>query len=823
VNAAQPYVWQPTTGSHDFNDPLNWLPNRVSLQVTDVLQFTNTGTSTAINVPTQTVGQIVVGSNTNITLEALTGGARILSIAGPPSNTNLSIAAGSTLQLGGTVQLTLNIITNASQTASISGNFIINDNGTLNNSFTTNTVATTLVTVNSGGAIINNGGIVTASTATLTFDNGSTYTHAMNAGTIPLATYAANSTVNVTGTTITNPTWNAGTFGNVIWNCAGQTSATGALIAMTINGDLTVQAGTLFDNGVIVTGNATGTFTVANGATYRTTRTTGNWFPLNYTNTVLQPSSTFEYAGTTGHAIPSAPTTNYGILSITGAVVKTLSSTISVQGITINTSGAALADGGFIITGPGVGSGTFNIINGAIFTTTNTNTNPMPVFQTYTFGPTSVVNFNAPTTNQSIRNIPAPGYGVVNVIANGGVKSLIGETFAQGNVTINGTGGNTTLDLNGENLRLSGATPLTIAAGAVLTANAAGSQITLEGAVAQTFAVGGAITGGVINQLTAANPVANVIGSSPGVFTFNNITVNAGALLNMNGRTINLNGLLTNNGEIIGNATGSIFVLTGSSPQNFNIGNYTANTLTGLIVNNSAGATLTAPLNVTTLTLTSGLLTTTNTNLITVLGTAGGNVLGGSTTSYVNGPIARMLPVNLTAAANYNWPVGKSEYQLFRLLNPTTSNAAGNVVIKVEVFDTPAGGTAGLGVSSLLTDHRWEALITDNAANLTSAGRTELTENGLTNSVHHISRSTTATGTYNLFGSTYTSPVLTMNIVPDNLLGYYMIANNGGTISGPITVGTGGMVPSITNGGGLFDVINNSTVVGNVTASIISD
>jgi hypothetical protein len=820
VNAAQPYVWQPTTGSHDFNDPLNWLPNRVSLQVTDVLQFTNTGTSTAINVPTQTVGQIVVGNNTNITLEALIGGARTLSIAGPSSNTNLTIAAGSTLQLGGTVQLTLNIITNASQTASISGNLIINDNGTLNNTFTTNTVATTLVTVNSGGAIINNGGIVTASAATLSFDNGSSYTHAMNAGAIPVATYAANSTVNVTGTTTTNPTWNAGPFGNIIWNCAGQTSATGALIAMTINGDMTVQAGTLFDNGAIITGNASGTFTVANGATYRTTRTAGNWFPLNYTNAVLQPSSTFEYAGTTGHAIPSAPTTNYGILSITGAVVKTLSSAISVQGISINTSGATLADGGLIITGPGVGSGTFSMVNGAIFATSNTNTNPMPVFQTYTFGATSVVNFNATSTNQNIRNIPAPGYGVVNVIANGGVKSLIGETFAQGNVTINA---NSTLDLNGNNLRLSGATPISVVASAVLTADAPGSTLTLEGTASQTLSISGTITGGVINQLVAANPIACVIGTTPTVFTFNDITVSAGALLNMNGRTINLIGLLTNNGEINGSAAASIFALIGSAPQNFNIGNYTSNTLGGLIVNNAAGATLTSPLNVTTLTLTNGLLTTTNTNLITVLGTAVGNVVGGSNASYVNGPIARTLPVNFTSTGTYNWPVGKADYQLFQLINPTTANAAGNVVIKVEVFDSPTGGTAGLGVSALLTDHRWEALITNNAANLTSAGRTALTENGLTNLVHHISRSATATGTYNLFGSTYTSPILTMNIAPDNLLGYYMIANNGGTISGPITVGTGGMVPSITNGGGLFDVINNSTVVGNVTASIISD
>lgn len=838
VNAAQPYVWQPLTGSHDFQDANNWSPIRVSPQPTDILLFNNGGTSTANNVPTQTVGQVAVTGNTNITFEAaaLPAGAKIFTISGPTSTTNFTLASGSTFTMDGAVQLSLTMTGAANQAATIAGTFNINDNGSQQHTLITSGVASNVFTVS--GTLNNNGGAITSAAASnLVFAAGGTYNHNRNGGNIPnsvgapFATWNNTSNCNITGITITNPATFQGTFGNLTWNNAGQTAATGAITAaITVNGNLNVNNGLLWDNGLIITGNASGTFSVANGATYRTTRTTTLPLLPSFTgaNVSLAPNSTILFAGTTAHNIPNNPTTvgtmtNYGIIALEGAVAKTLTTNINVQGITINTSGATLADGGFVITGPGVGSGTFNMVNGAIFTTTNTNTNPMPVFQTYSFGATSVVNFNALTTNQNIRNIPSPGYGIVNVIANSGVKSLVGQTFAQGTVTINGTGGNTTLDLNGHNLRLAGATPISVVAGAVLTANTAGSTLTLEGSVSQTLTISGTITGGVINQLTAANPVATVIGTTPAIFTFNNITVNTGALLNMNGRTVNLNALLTNNGEINGSAAASIFALTGSAAQNFNIGNYTSNTLGGLIVNNAAGATLTAPLNVTTLTLTNGLLTTSNTNLITVLGTGVANVVGGSTSSYVNGPIARTLPVNLTAAATYNWPVGKAEYQLFQLINPTTANAAGNVVIKVEVFDAPTGGTAGLGVSSLLTDHRWEALITDNAANLSSAGRTALTENGLTNLVHHISRSATATGTYNLIGSSYTSPVLSMNIVPDNLLGYYMIANNGGTISGPITVGTGGMVPSITNGGGLFDVINNSTVVGNVTASIISD
>ena len=353
VNGSQPYVWQPTSGSADFQVATNWSPSRFSPVITDILHFTNGGTSTATNVPAQIVARILVDNNTDISLQS--AASVTLSINGPAATANLDIRSGSTLQLSstGAIALTLNITTTASQLGSIAGTLVLNSNTSNNNTFTTSTVATTVVTVASGGAITNNGGTITSTAATLVFANGSAYNHVMNGGTIPTATYNPSSTLNITGTTTTNPSGFSGTFGNVTWNCAGQTSATGAIsAAMTVNGNLTVSAGTLADAGVVITGNAAGTFSVASGATYTTTRSSTSWFPTNFiaANISLDDNSTFIYAGGLGHTIPSTPITSYGNLTLTGSVTKTLSATTLVRGsLTINTSNT-LADGGFVIT-----------------------------------------------------------------------------------------------------------------------------------------------------------------------------------------------------------------------------------------------------------------------------------------------------------------------------------------------------------------------------------------------------------------------------------------------------------------------------------------
>ncbi|MFO7658808.1 MAG: hypothetical protein R6W78_17240, partial [Bacteroidales bacterium] len=77
------------------------------------------------------------------------------------------------------------------------------------------------------GVIIGNGASVintnhTLTLASLIVEDGGTYTHARNGGALPAASWAPNSTCNVTGVTNSVPTGISQDYGNFIWNCSGQ-------------------------------------------------------------------------------------------------------------------------------------------------------------------------------------------------------------------------------------------------------------------------------------------------------------------------------------------------------------------------------------------------------------------------------------------------------------------------------------------------------------------------------------------------------------------------------------------------------------------------
>jgi pectin methylesterase-like acyl-CoA thioesterase len=107
------------------------------------------------------------------------------------------------------------------------------------------------ITISSGcnvfvdGYLKNTGGI-TATTSTplsFTFNNGSTYEHAMAGGSIPMSTWNNGSTCLITGTTGASPGNGIQNFYNFIWNCPSQ--STGLNLAwdnVTIGGNLTVTA-----------------------------------------------------------------------------------------------------------------------------------------------------------------------------------------------------------------------------------------------------------------------------------------------------------------------------------------------------------------------------------------------------------------------------------------------------------------------------------------------------------------------------------------------------------------------------------------------------
>jgi trimeric autotransporter adhesin len=138
------------------------------------------------------------------------------------------------------------------------------------------------------------------------------------------------------------------------------------------------------------------------------------------------------------------------------------------------------------------------------------------------------------------------------------------------------------------------------------------------------------------------------------------LTVSANSILETTGSTttagsgvIQAKGDIVNDGIIRENSSGLVnnFALTGSSNQNISgSGTWTGNDFT-FVMNNASGATLLSPLSLPyNLELTSGKITTTAVNLLTMVDNA--TYTGGSTTSFVNGPMKKI------GDDNFSFPIG---------------------------------------------------------------------------------------------------------------------------------------------------------------------
>lgn len=100
-----------------------------------------------------------------------------------------------------------------------------------------------------------------------------------------------------------------------------------------------------------------------------------------------------------------------------------------------------------------------------------------------------------------------------------------------------------------------------------------------------------------------------------------------------------------------------------------------------MVISNLAGVTLATPLSLNgPLALTSGTLTTTSANLLTL--NQNSWIIGGSPTSYVNGPLARKT--NAGALSNLVFPIGSGTACRSLALNATTQDATTYLVTQTE-------------------------------------------------------------------------------------------------------------------------------------------
>ncbi len=269
--------------------------------------------------------------------------------------------------------VTLTILNNSATTEMFVNGGIVN-NGTL--AFNT---ASSLIQVN--GAITNNtGGTVTGTAATLVFNAGSTFNHALNGGVVPTATWNAGSLLNITGITTTTATGFSGqTFGKLTWNCTGQTAALSMAIAATttFGGDFTLASS---GSGSLILGSATATVNmngdlVVQGGTLNINSGSATVTTLNLGGNFNQTAGTITVTGT---GVQALNFTGVGkTYSQTGTFTNTLVTPTVALGASLTLNSAYVVPTGRTFTVNGAlycgnnvisGAGAFTLANGSTAT-----------------------------------------------------------------------------------------------------------------------------------------------------------------------------------------------------------------------------------------------------------------------------------------------------------------------------------------------------------------------------------------------------------------------------------------------------------------------
>ena len=375
------------------------------------------------------------------------------------------------------------------------------------------------------GTVGNSGTITINPGATINFQANSIYNHTRNGGTIPTATWDPASDCIITG--ITNSTSLTGfgqTFGNLIWNCPGQTSNFYISSDLNIEGDFIVSGTGSFDSNNHV-------LRMSNSGTGYTITVKGDFS--------LENSSSFKMNNSTGSCTMNVD----GNFRINNGCYFTIvtgnaSSTLSVKG-NFNISGGTLnmQEESSMIGRLNVG-GNFTLEGGGIITETSTGS--------------GIINFNGNTTQ-----IYSKTGGTFSNLINFSVST--GAILDVGTSLIDGSSGTFTLN--------SGA--------GIITAHTQGFSLSpgigsIQVAGTRTFNTSADYTyNGLVAQVTGdalPNTVRNLtVNNSAGVVLTNSVTVSNLLTLTMGKLSLgNLNLAIPFGGSVNGGSSLSYIIAEGS-------------------------------------------------------------------------------------------------------------------------------------------------------------------------------------------------------------------------------------------------------------------
>ena len=299
------------------------------------------------------------------------------------------------------------------------------------------------------------GAISISAGATIAFKSGATYQHARSAGTIPTATWDANSTCLVTGSTSALPAGLGQIFGHFTWNCASQSANLSLEASIAgIAGNLTVSA---TGSGTLRVANSTtarsltvggdfiqtgGSFVVV-GSSGAGTLNVGRNFGLSGGTFILKQSSGTANLNVTNNLSQTGGTLNLRPSNTTGTGTLTVNGNYSLSSGTLNMSsvgavgtlnvGGNFSHTGGTITETSSGSGAIIFTSGL-----HTNTSGGTVANTINF------TVNSGATLMLGTSLLGNGSGGTFTLASGGTLGIgdpagITTSGATGNVRVTGT------------------------------------------------------------------------------------------------------------------------------------------------------------------------------------------------------------------------------------------------------------------------------------------------------------------------------------------------------------------------------------------------
>jgi hypothetical protein len=564
ARAATTYTWN-QTGTASWATAGNWTPVRTTPAVDDVLVFNNGATTTVTNVPTQSIGQLLVSGNTTVNLQA-NAVATVLTIAGDVG-TDLSVASGSALNMTGANTMTMTL--SAGATGSMSGNL------------TCSAGASKLDAADASGITFNSGAIVTQATGctgniftaggtanAIVFASGSTFIQQTGANPFGL-TAPSSKVVFQTGSLFSFrqnalPGFSGRTYANLEINFATyvQTSVgSGAFVVDNLSVVLGVAHLQLTN--VTIKGN----ISVAAGQT------------LDFNPTA---AAAIGLAGTTPQTVTNSGTltfNNNANITVSNASGATLNSPVTWFGTNVVNAGATLATAATLTNnGSTTINGTFQLNSGGVAAGTNE----------FVYGATGSLIYNQSGPAYIVDFVDAAwpfSNGPFNVtVQNGGGVTLNDFRDVNGTLSLlNGSFG------NAFNLNMANGATIVRRAGGAFAGGApgfdTGINVTYDGTAPLTTSVEIPTSSSVLKTLTITNTGGVTLGAN--VTANSASSIGAAAALNTGAFTLAMSGAtLTNSGAM--NVNGAFQINQGGSAAG---NNFAYNALTGtLIFNNTSGS-----------------------------------------------------------------------------------------------------------------------------------------------------------------------------------------------------------------------------------------